>query len=63
MRASLDMLTRVAQLCDFVVVYDNSKAYNKIAGYKDGNWILYDEECRWFKLLDKRAINVNESKR
>ncbi|ESL03474.1 hypothetical protein GCWU000282_01185 [Catonella morbi ATCC 51271] len=57
---SLDMLTRVAQLCDFVVVYDNSKAYNKIARYENGSWTLYNEECRWFKLLNNRVINANE---
>ena len=41
--ASLDMLTRVVPLCDFVVVYDNSKVYKKIAIYKDDSWTLCDE--------------------
>ena len=53
--ASLDMLTRVPPLCDFVVVYDNSKAYNKVAIYKDDSWTLYNEGCSWFKLLTKTS--------
>ena len=57
--ASLDMLTRVAPLCDFVVVYDNSKAYNKVAIYKDDSWTLYDEGCSWFKILNNRVINAH----
>ena len=57
--ASLDMLTRVAPLCDFVVVYDNSKAYNKVAIYKDDSWTLYNEGCSWFKLLNNRVINAH----
>lgn len=57
--ASLYMLTRVVPLCDFVVVYDNSKAYNKIAIYKDDSWTLYDEGCSWFKLLNNRVINAH----
>ena len=57
--ASLDMLTRVPPLCDFVVVYDNSKAYNKVAIYKDDSWTLYDEGCSWFKLLNNRVINAH----
>ena len=57
--ASLDMLIRVVPLCDFVVVYDNSKAYNKVAIYKDDNWILYDEVCSWFKILNNRVINAH----
>ena len=35
---------------------------NKLARYNDSNQTLYDEECSWFKLLDKRAINDNENK-
>ena len=57
--ASLDMLTRVAPLCDFVVVYDNSKAYNKVAIYKDDSWTLYDEGCSWFKILNNSVINAH----
>ena len=57
--ASLDMLTRVPPLCDFVVVYDNSKAYNKVAIYKDDSWTLYNEGCSWFKLLNNRVINAH----
>ena len=57
--ASLDMLTRVAPLCDFVVVYDNSKAYNKVAIYKDDSWTLYYEGCSWFKILNNRVINAH----
>ena len=57
--ASLDMLTRVPPLCDFVVVYDNSKAYNKVAIYKDDSWTLYDEGCSWFKILNNRVINAH----
>lgn len=57
--ATLYMLTRVAPLCDFVVVYDNSKAYNKVAIYKDYSWTLYDEECSWFKILNNRVINAH----
>ena len=53
------MLIRVVPLCDFVVVYDNSKAYNKVAIYKDDNWILYDEGCSWFKILNNRVINAH----
>ena len=57
--ASLDMLTRVPPLCDFVVVYDNSKAYNKVAIYKDDSWTLYNEGCSWFKLFNNRVINAH----
>ena len=57
--ASLDMLTRVPPLCDFVVVYDNSKAYNKVAIYKDDSWTLYVEGCSWFKILNNRVINAH----
>ena len=35
---------------------------NKLARYNDSSLTLYDEECSWFKLLDKRVINDNESK-
>lgn len=34
---------------------------NKLARYNDSS-TFYDEECSWFKLLDKRVINDNENK-
>ena len=34
---------------------------NKLARYNDSR-TFYDEERSWFKLLDKRVINDNESK-
>lgn len=42
---------------------DKNMGNNKLARYNDCNQTLYDEERSWFKLLDKRVINDNESKR
>jgi hypothetical protein len=41
---------------------DKNMGNNKLARYNDCNQTLYDEERSWFKLLDKRVINDNESK-
>ena len=40
---------------------DKNMGNNKLAIYND-NSTFYDEERSWFKLLDKRVINDNESK-
>lgn len=46
--ASLFMLKRVLPLCDFAMIYDNSKDFDKIAKYQGKAWTLFDRNCEWF---------------
>lgn len=46
--ASLFMLKGVLSLCDFAMIYDNSKDFDKIAKYQGKAWTLFDRNCEWF---------------
>lgn len=52
---SLNKLVRVINLCDLVVLYDNTEAFNRFAVYKKGELVsVSDETPEWYNKLQFR---------
>lgn len=50
---SIDNLRKIIKICDMVVLYDNTKAFNRFAIYNNGQLInLSDEQPNWYKRLN-----------
>ena len=47
---SFEHLNLVKEMCDLVVLYDNTETFNRFAIYKNGNlYILNDKVQMWFE--------------
>ena len=45
---SLNNLVKVIPLCDKVMVYDNTKEFERIAMFRAGKLIMVNNNCKWF---------------
>lgn len=54
---SIKALGKIINLCDLVVLYDNTEAFNRFAIYKNGRVIITSEEVpAWYNLLDNDSL-------